>query len=97
MVTRSGTETLVVSEVDISGHIAWIDGTLLFKNEKFENIIKKLRRHYDVVITNNDLALGEKRFTGRFDIETVEQILMTFQKTNHFNYIVKDRTIIINP
>ena len=86
-----------VGSVDISSHVAWVEGTLLFKNEDFNAIALKLQRFYNVTITNNNLALEEKKFTGRFDIETVEQILETFRKTNHFSYTIEGRNIIINP
>ncbi|MCL6265423.1 FecR family protein [Flagellimonas myxillae] len=97
MASISGKAPITITQVDVSGYIAWVDGQLIFKNEKFENIARKLQRHYNVIITNNNLALNEKRFTGRFDIETVEQILNTFQRTNPFNYRISNRQIIINP
>lgn len=86
-----------IDQVDVGSHMAWVEGTLQFKNEDFAAIARKLQRYYNVVITNNDPALEEKKFTGRFDIETVEQILETFKKTNHFNYIIEGSNIIINP
>ncbi len=90
-------DSILISEVDVNAHIAWLNGALFFKNEKFKVIKKKLQRHYDKIIVNNYQALDEKRFTGRFDIETIEQVLITFQKTNNFNYVVKGKNIIINP
>lgn len=97
MASISAKAPMAITQVDVYGYIAWIDGQLIFKNEKFENIARKLQRHYDVSITNNNLALNEKRFTGRFDIETVYQILNTFQRTNPFNYRISNGQIIINP
>ena len=96
MASKTNMDRIHVSPVDVSSHIAWIDGALLFKNERFTSIAKKLERHYNVRIVNNYMALGEKKFTGRFDIETVDQVLTAFQKTNKFTYIRKGDEIIIN-
>lgn len=97
MASKTNGAEISIEQVNISEHISWIDGTLFFKNESFGSVVKKLQRHYNVVVTNNYKALEEKKFTGRFDIETVEQILRTFQKTNNFNYIITKNNIIINP
>ena len=97
MASKTMSSEISVEQVDIAEHISWVDGTLFFKNESFGSIVKKLQRHYNVVVTNNYKALDEKKFTGRFDIESVEQILNTFQKTNNFRYIITDNKIVINP
>ncbi|MEZ4968540.1 MAG: DUF4974 domain-containing protein [Flavobacteriaceae bacterium] len=97
MATTSTGKEVRIDQVDVGGHVAWVKGALQFKNEDFNTIARKLQRFYNIVITNNNLALTEKKFTGRFDIETVEQILETFRKTNSFNYTIEGRHIIINP
>ncbi|PIF00908.1 MAG: hypothetical protein CR994_04485 [Maribacter sp.] len=97
MASKEIGKSISVSNVDVRGHIAWIDGTLLFRNEGFGTIARKLQRHYNVNIINNDETLGDKKFTGRFDVETVDQVLRTFQKTNSFNYKIEGSNITINP
>ena len=42
-----------VNEVDTSVYTSWRDDKLVFKNMQFKKIIKKLERHYNVVIVNN--------------------------------------------
>ncbi|WP_420602266.1 FecR family protein [Flagellimonas sp.] len=83
--------------VDISGYIAWIDGVLIFENERLGNILKKLERHYDVSIQNNYHAINDNRYTGHFDIESVDDILRTFSKHKPFVYAVDGRNIVISP
>ncbi|MCF6348367.1 MAG: DUF4974 domain-containing protein [Flavobacteriaceae bacterium] len=84
-------------QVDISSHIAWIDGVLLFKNENFNTIIRKLERHYDVSIVNKNTKLKNERFTGRFEIENIDEVLNTFKRTITFSYKKDKNNIIINP
>ena len=88
---------LEVNQVDIGQHIAWINGNLFFNNENFGSIIKKIERHFDLKIINNYKLLEQKKFTGKFDSENIEQILLTFQKTNNFSYTKQEDKIVINP
>lgn len=97
MASKAQGGKITIDQVDVAKYISWKDGTLFFKNENFGSIAKKLQRHYNVEITNNYKALEEKKFTGRFDIESIEQILKTFQKTNDFNFNLINNKIIINP
>tara|TARA_R110002111_G_scaffold220448_3_gene282923 strand:- start:486 stop:1049 length:564 start_codon:yes stop_codon:yes gene_type:complete len=83
--------------VDVSSYIAWKDGVLLFKNEDFYYIAKKLERHYDVKIEIKDTQLSKERYTGRFKTETIEEILKAFQRIKGFDYTINEKRIKINP
>jgi len=85
-----------IEEADIAMHTAWIEGRILFRHLSFKNIIKKLERHYDVTIMNNNKSLDEEFFTASFDIETIEQVLETFHKNYNINYTLINNQIIIN-
>ncbi len=88
---------LYLESVNVSGYIAWIDGVLIFENERLENILRKLERHYDVSIKNNYKAINDNRYTGHFDIESVDEILKTFSRHKPFVYEVNGHEITINP
>tara|TARA_R110002012_G_scaffold237719_3_gene411452 strand:+ start:1733 stop:2887 length:1155 start_codon:yes stop_codon:yes gene_type:complete len=88
---------LVVSDVDVSSHIAWKDGILLFKNEDFYRITKKLERHYDIEINIKDVEVGQERYTGRFKTETIDEVLQAFQRIKEFEYSSSKNKIEINP
>ncbi len=88
---------LVVSDVDVSSHIAWKDGILLFKNEDFYRITKKLERHYDIEINIKDVEVGLERYTGRFKTETIDEVLRAFQRIKEFEYSYDEDKIEINP
>ncbi|WP_108869914.1 FecR family protein [Aquimarina aquimarini] len=91
------TQNLDISTVKTENYVAWIDGVLLFKNESFENIVKKLERSYDKKITINYQKLKKEKFTGRFDIENLEDVLKTFSSNTSFNFTIKESEVIINP
>ncbi|MCI2227626.1 DUF4974 domain-containing protein [Polaribacter sp. MSW13] len=86
-----------VDFVEIDSHIAWIDNVLLFRNEKFSVILKKLERHYGVEFVYNKESFSDERFTGRFEVESIEDVLNTINKVLDFNYIKNNKQIIINP
>ena len=91
------TNLLYKQKVDIKSHIAWVKGVFMFKNERFEDIFKKLERHYDVSIQINQPALNDSRYTGTFDIETIAEVLKTFSQLKGFSYEIDNKEITINP
>ncbi len=89
-------QSIDVKEVDVSEYTAWTKGELLFKMKPFSEIIKILERNYDVVIINNYSSLNEKRFLAKFDTETIEQILISFQSSEEFSFTIEENRITIN-
>jgi hypothetical protein len=90
-------ENISIQEVDTTLYTSWINGRISFRHLPFKHIIKKLERHYNVVIINNDKELNNKLFTASFDIETIQQVLESFKKYHGINYQINDNKIIINP
>ena len=86
---------IVTQEVKVDKYIAWTKGVLFFKEERFGDILKRLQRHYDVVIKNENTTLQDIRFTGTFDIETISQVLDVFSKYATMKYSIKGNKIII--
>jgi transmembrane sensor len=77
--------------------IIWKDNRLVFDNEKFSSLVVKIERWYDVKIVVNDDELKNARFTGKFDNETVEQVLNALVNVTPFNYSIKQNLITITP
>ncbi len=90
-------QNLNVTTVKTNQYVAWVDGVLLFKNESFENIMKKLERFYDKKITINYERIKTEKFTGKFDVEGIEDVLTTFSSNTPFRFKIKKSEIIINP
>lgn len=85
-----------IEKADLDMHTAWIEGRILFRHLPFKNIVRKLERHYDVTVMNNNKKLDEELFTASFDIETIEQVLETFRKNYNIDYSIINNQIIIN-
>ncbi|RNL82384.1 DUF4974 domain-containing protein [Sinomicrobium pectinilyticum] len=85
-----------VEKVNTEIYTSWTEGKLIFSNTPFLQIRRALERHYNVEIANNDAALDEQRFDAIFDVETIEQVLESFNKSYSIEYEIKDNRIIIN-
>lgn len=88
-------EQLQVEKVNVDKYIAWTEGKLYFVNDRFDLILREMERHFNVAIDNQYTALKEKKFTGTFDVEGLEDILHVFQMYTPFEYHIQNNTVII--
>lgn len=86
-----------VDKADTETHIAWMEGRLILNGVPFNDILKKLERQYNVVFINNDKDLENRRFTARFDVENIHQVMQSFSYSASFTYKFDSNKIIINP
>jgi len=84
------------STVNPKNYTSWIKGELVFNDLLFEDIIRKLERHYNVKINNNYTALNSIRFTGSFGTESIGQVLKSFSNYRDFKYTINENQIYIN-
>ncbi|HEY4787277.1 MAG TPA: FecR domain-containing protein [Bacteroidales bacterium] len=92
---QSDSDLSVISGVKTELYTAWKDNDLVFNNEKFEMIIPKLERWYNVVIENQYKELNNSRLTGKFDVEPIEQALRALQISAGFRYTMEKNKITI--
>lgn len=76
--------------------IQWIDNKLVFNNESFREVATRMERWYGVEIIIDDPALEEKRLTGNFEQETIEQAMEALTITTPFVFERKGNKIIIH-
>jgi ferric-dicitrate binding protein FerR (iron transport regulator) len=76
----------------------WIDNKLVFDNEPFADIAVKMERWFGVEIEIADSSLAEKRMTGKFERENIEQALesLSYASTTSFVFERKGNKIIIH-
>ena len=87
---------MAFDKVDTNIYTGWIDGKLIIKETKFEKIIKKLERHYNVQIESNYLTLNHQIFTASFTNESIEEVLRVFSKETPFEFEFIENRITIN-
>lgn len=88
--------TIAVEPVDISNYIDWLTGKLTFVDMPFREIVKKIEIKYNVSIKNEYAELNEARFKGRFEDETIIDLMDVFKESVGFEYQIIDNQIVIN-
>jgi ferric-dicitrate binding protein FerR (iron transport regulator) len=58
-----------ISRVDTKFYTYWMKGEFVFKDEKFETLVKRIERIYNVEIIFQDQSLKEKTYTGDFKVD----------------------------
>ncbi len=89
-------ENMSVEDVDTSIYTGWVEGKVIFNHMPFREIIKKLERHYNVSIQNNNEQLNNETFTATFDIETIEDVLNAFGKNFKIDFSIENDHVTIN-
>ncbi|MDO5977433.1 FecR family protein [Flavivirga spongiicola] len=89
-------KNILVESVDTNIYTGWVHGKMIFNHMPFKNIIKKLERHYNVSIQNNNKQLDDETFTATFDVETIEQVIESFSKNYEIEFSIVNNQIIIN-
>ena len=85
---KKTTDTIATNPVITSIYTSWINGELVFRNITFGNILKKMERHYNVDIVNNNTQLSDEKFNASFRNEPIEKILEYFKITYNINYTI---------
>ncbi|HMI03482.1 MAG TPA: FecR domain-containing protein [Pedobacter sp.] len=85
-------EERMVAVADFTG---WQKGELVFKNEKLEDIFKRLERWYDVKITIKTLSLKNKRISLKQKNESLQTVLKMLGMAGGFKYQIKEKTVLV--
>lgn len=95
---RTSGEKPELLQVNPKEFISWKDGIYFFNKESLEEMMKTVGRNYDVEVFFNGEALKKLRFSGQLKkYERVEEFLQFIETGGDVTFIVKDRTITVNP
>lgn len=84
-----------VTEADLELHTGWRSGKIIMKSLPFSKMMKKLERHYNVIINSNDEKLNNEVITATFDEEGIEDVLKLINKIHPISYNIDGRKINI--
>ncbi len=62
---------------------------------KIKDIAKKLERHYNVTIINQNSKLADEKFYANFKNEPIEKVLSYINEIHNIQYTMKNNQIII--
>ncbi|MES2277097.1 MAG: FecR domain-containing protein [Bacteroidota bacterium] len=75
---------------------AWIDNQMIFKNEAFGEVTKRMERKYNVNISFTDDRLKNTTLTGIFRNENVEEALKELQQISSFKFHIQRDSITLS-
>ena len=74
---------------------SWMQNKLVFENEAFAEVARKMERWYDVKIQFRNRVLEDELLNGDFRKETLKQALDALRITTDFQYKIEDKTVLI--
>ena len=74
---------------------SWIENKLVFQDESFEDVAKKMERWYDVKVEIKDEKIAQSRLSGSFENESISQALTALRIAFPFNITMKGKNITI--
>ena len=86
------------TKINTKLYTSWINGEVIFRNESFNQIVKKLERLYNVTIINNHEFISKELFNANIDVENekIEDVLSYFNQIYNIEYQTFKNKIIIN-
>ena len=74
---------------------SWVHNELIFQDETFGDIARKMERWYGITIEFSDDRIISERMSGTFTTETIQEALTALQYSTKFHYSVKGSMITI--
>ncbi|TWF39839.1 FecR family protein [Chitinophaga polysaccharea] len=75
---------------------AWREQKLVFKNETFESVARKMERQFNVSISFEDESLKKEILSGVFEKEGIVKALKLLQMTTPFHFRIQQRQVYIS-
>ncbi len=82
---------LTIGKVDIDKYTAWKEGKLIFKDDRMDEVVRKLNRWFNVDIILESPELNEYVYTATYRDETLNQILELLTISAPIRYSISER------
>lgn len=79
-------ENILVREVKTNLYTSWKDGVIIFEKEPLRDVMQKLERHFAIRIKLDNILLGDIRFTGSIENESLVEVMEYINKTKPIQY-----------
>jgi len=79
--------------VDLTRHLAWTKGELVFDDAAFDEVVRKLQRWYNVRIDTDDVPAEVDRLNATFTDESLEEVLTAVAVGLDLQYTRRGETI----
>lgn len=95
-VYKEDTGKVEEQEVAVEKYIAWRDGSLVFRDDKMEDVAKRLSRWYNVEIIFNDPEIKSYVYKATFRNETLSQVLNLLKISAPIDYRITGNELLPN-
>lgn len=96
LLLRNKKTVKVYKSDNITAQSSWRRGKIVFKNQRFADIIRRLERSHNVTFKVENQDILNSRYTGEFSMdEDIPTILKIINLTAPFTYNIENNTIII--
>lgn len=90
-VINTNSSTCKIEDVDSKLVTGWKEGKLVFRNESFDEIVKKINRWYNVDIDIMDDRLKSHTYLATFEDETIDEVLKLLKLSAPIDYKILGR------
>ncbi len=87
---------ITVATVDVSKYTEWKDNIISFDDEPLSDVVRELEDWYGVEIKVSNPDLGSCRITGRYDNESLENVLESFRFMLKGSYTMNGTNITLS-
>lgn len=89
-------KNITKKEVITDVYTSWMTGELVFRDMYFENILKKLERHFNVEIINTNPGLSKQKFQASFGKDPdMHEVLKELNMVYGIEFTINDNVITI--
>lgn len=92
---RHNNQLISVEQASSNTYTSWINGKLILRNVKFEYLLKKLERKFNVSIQNENKELANKIFNANFGDQSIEMVFKYLKEIHNIDYKINKNIIII--
>ncbi|MBD0824961.1 FecR family protein [Aestuariibaculum marinum] len=87
--------SIETSQVNTDLYTAWMKGELVFRNTSFDDILKKIERHYNVKVVNKNKDINNEVFNARFNNQPIDSVLSYLNDSYNIKYKIEQGQLII--
>ncbi|MCX6222882.1 MAG: DUF4974 domain-containing protein [Bacteroidia bacterium] len=96
VVYKEENQKVEVEEVTVDKYIAWRDGNLIFRDDKMEEVVKRLSRWFNAEIFINDPEIKSYIYKATFRNENLLQVLNLLKISAPIDFRITERKALKN-
>ena len=83
-------------KVEVDKYIAWRDGNLIFREDKMEDVVKRLSRWFNVEIVISDPEISSYAYKATFRNESLTQVMELLKISAPIDYQIVENKLLPN-